>query len=125
MLQMVNSPPAEGAPSDEETTEEHIALFYTSEFKRNVRRLAKKYRRIRQDIQPIIEQLPEGQTPGTQIPRVSYPVFKVRTKNSDAQRGTSGGYRMLYSKSEQGDIAPEAIRQIIEEYGADEAQEES
>lgn len=28
----------------------------------------------------------------------------------------------LYSKTEQGDIAPEAIRQIIESYEADQAQ---
>ncbi len=56
-----------------------------------------------------------------------FEVFKVRAPNSDASRGKSGGYRVIYfvkseselvlvtvySKTEQGDIVPEDIRQII------------
>jgi hypothetical protein len=61
------------------------------------------------------------------VPQVRYEVFKVRAKNSDARKGKSGGYRLIYyiksgsevvlvtvySKTEQADIAPEDIRQII------------
>ena len=36
---------------------------FTPEFKRNLRQLAKKYRQIRSDIQPIIDVLLAGQRP--------------------------------------------------------------
>lgn len=63
---------------------------FTPEFKRNVRQLAKKYRRIRLDIQPIIDALVAGELPGDHVQGVGFPVYKVRVRNSDAQRGKSG-----------------------------------
>jgi mRNA-degrading endonuclease RelE of RelBE toxin-antitoxin system len=65
-----------------------------------------------------------------QIPGVGYAVFKLRVRNSDTQKGKSGGYRLIYYvktetgiilltvyvKSEQVDIAAEDIRNIITEY---------
>jgi mRNA-degrading endonuclease RelE of RelBE toxin-antitoxin system len=33
---------------------------------------------------------------GDQIPGVGYSVFKVRIKNSNNQKGKSGGYRFIY-----------------------------
>lgn len=107
-----------------------LEIVFTPEFKRNVRRLARKYRRIRSDVAPVIKQLERGETPGDQIQRIGYAVFKVRIRNTDAQRGKSGGYRMLYyvrtadqvilvtiySKSEQGDLAAAEIRRIISNY---------
>ncbi len=49
-------------------------------FNRNLRALAKKYHSIRNDIQPVIEQLQQGELPGDQIPGVGYTVFKLRAK---------------------------------------------
>ncbi len=108
-----------------------ISIEFTPEFKRNVRTLAKSYRSIRSDIDPFIKQLQNGETPGDQIPRVEYTVYKVRLGNSDAQKGKRGGYRVIYylktpstiilvtiySKLEQGDISSEAIQNAIEELG--------
>jgi mRNA-degrading endonuclease YafQ of YafQ-DinJ toxin-antitoxin module len=37
-----------------------MQITYTSEFKRNVRQLVKKYRKIRFYIEPVIEQLQSG-----------------------------------------------------------------
>ncbi len=34
-----------------------ITIYFTPEFKRNLRTLAKKYRHIREDIEPIIHTL--------------------------------------------------------------------
>src|SRR4051812_47173090 len=104
-----------------------VQITFTPEFKRNLRQLAKKYRHIKSDLQPVIDQLVSGSKPGDQVPGVRYEVFKVRAKNSDASRGKSGGYRLIYyvksetervlvtiySKTEQADIAPEEIREII------------
>ncbi len=99
-------------------------------FDRNLRALARKYRSIRNDIQPVIEQLEQGELPGDRIPGIGYAVFKLRVRNSDTQKGKSGGYRLIYyvktktgiilltvyAKSEQVDIAAEDIRNIITEY---------
>lgn len=107
-----------------------VEVVFTPEFKRNLRQLAKKYRQIKSDIQPLLDKLMQGQTPGDQIPGVQYTVFKVRIKNSDSHKGKSGGYRIIYqqastllivlvtiySKTEQADIAPHEIRQIILDY---------
>ena len=107
-----------------------VQVSFTPEFKRNVRQLAKKYRYIRSDIQPVIEQLESGQTPGDQIRRTHYTVFKVRIKNTDIKKGKRSGYRMIYyfkpresvvlitiySKTEQGDISSDSIRRIIADF---------
>lgn len=104
-----------------------IEVRITNRFEREVRQLAKRYRRIRIDIQPIIDQLESGELPGDQIPGMSYTLFKVRVKNSDIQKGKSGGYRIiyylkteaqillvtLYSKSDKPDITADEVREII------------
>jgi mRNA-degrading endonuclease RelE of RelBE toxin-antitoxin system len=69
---------------------------FTPEFKRNLHALAKKYRHIRSDLEPIIERLRNGERPGDRIPGVAYAVYKVRVRNRDTGKGTRGGYRLLY-----------------------------
>lgn len=114
--------PNEHAPS--------IKVAFTPEFKRNLRALAKKYRHIRSDVQPIIDQIQAGEVVGDQIPQVKYTVFKVRVRNSDIRKGKRSGYRFIYylktqtevilvtiySKLEQSDISAEQIRQILRAY---------
>ncbi|NWG15915.1 MAG: type II toxin-antitoxin system RelE/ParE family toxin [Chloroflexi bacterium] len=98
-------------------------------FKRNIKRLAKKYPNIRRDVSTITDRLARGETPGDQIIGTGYTVYKVRVANSDAQRGTRGGYRIIYyihlptllllvtiyTKSQQEDISPDELRGITEE----------
>ncbi len=107
-----------------------IEVEASATFNRNLRTLAKKYRSIRSDVQPIIEQLERGELPGEEIPGIGYEVFKLRIRNSDVQKGKSGGYRLIYyvktatgiilltiyTKSEQADIPADSIRSIIAEY---------
>src|SRR5579872_2000092 len=81
-----------------------LRVTFTPEFKRNLRQLAKKYRHIKSDLQPILDQLASGSKPGDQIPGVRYEVFKVRAKNSDAARGKSGGYRLIYHVKSETDV---------------------
>ena len=68
-----------------------IQVEVSPTFKRNIRTLTKKYRSIRNDIQPIIEQLERGELLGDQIPEVGYAVFKLRVRNSDIQN-SNGNY---------------------------------
>jgi mRNA-degrading endonuclease RelE of RelBE toxin-antitoxin system len=83
-----------------------IQVEATAKFQRNLRLLAKKYRSIRNDIQPIIEQLQLGELPGDQIPGIGYTIFKLRVKNSDIQKGKSGGYRVIYYVKYDRDFLP-------------------
>lgn len=105
------------------------SIEFTSEFKRNLKSLSKKYRNIRSDVEPVIAQLQKGSLPGDQIPRTGYALFKVRIQNRDTRKGKRGGYRLIYylktaehiflltiySKLDQADISPEQLRRIIEE----------
>ena len=73
-----------------------ISIYLTSRFKKDISKLAKRFRSIRQDLAPLIDQLQGGETPGDLISGVKYQIFKVRLKNSDIQKGKSAGYRILY-----------------------------
>ena len=55
-----------------------IQVEASPNFNRNLRSLAKKYRSIRNDIQPVIEQLERGELLGDQISGIGYEVFKLR-----------------------------------------------
>ncbi|MBK7996295.1 MAG: type II toxin-antitoxin system RelE/ParE family toxin [Blastocatellia bacterium] len=79
-----------------------ISIEYTGEFKRNIRQLAKKYRRIKTDLQELLDELVKGHKPGDQIKGVNEEVFKARVRNTDSAKGKSGGYRVIYQyKNEQ------------------------
>lgn len=107
-----------------------VTVIALPTFTRNIRTLKKKYRSILEDLQPVIEQLENGETPGDPIPDLGYTVFKVRVRNTDSQKGKSGGYRLiyylkttasillltLYTKSDQDDVAAPDLRGIIENY---------
>lgn len=107
-----------------------IPVFFTHEFKRNLRQLAKKYRHIQKDIEPTLGALQAGHLPGDQIPGIAFEIYKVRARNADSAKGKSGGYRIIYqktrdnaivlltiySKTEQSDISPQEIQSIINYY---------
>jgi addiction module RelE/StbE family toxin len=73
-----------------------VLVNFTDDFQRRLRNLFKKYRKIRADIQPVIEQLQAGNFVGDQITGTGYTVFKVRVRNSDIEKGKSSGYRLIY-----------------------------
>ena len=111
-----------------------VQLKFTALFKRRLKGLAKKYRQIQADIQPVLDQIIQGNFIGDQITGTQYIVYKVRAKNSDAQVGKSGGYRLIYqvesptqvvlhliySKSEQANVSTEEIQTAIAQYQTDE-----
>lgn len=113
-----------------------VSIRFSDEFEEKLYRLSKKYRHIRSDIQPIIEQLQESNFIGDRIPGIgeNYVILKVRVKNSDIQKGKNAGYRLIYqiesqasillltiySKSEREDISPNEIQSILAEFYYDE-----
>ena len=78
----------------------------------------------------MLDSLQSGHLMGDQISGTGYTVFKVRLKNSDIKKGKNAGYRVLYqlkdftyillvviySKSDQSNIATDKIRAIIESF---------
>ncbi|WP_289501423.1 type II toxin-antitoxin system RelE/ParE family toxin [Gloeocapsopsis sp. IPPAS B-1203] len=113
-----------------DSLESLVQLTFTSLFKRRLKGLAKRYRRIQTDIQPVLDNLHLANFIGEQVSGTKYTVYKVRARNSDAQSGKSGGYRLIYqiespasvilhliyAKSEQATITAEEIQQLIESY---------
>ena len=107
-----------------------IDIALTPRFKADLRDLNKRYRSIRTDLQPLIKQLQAGEIPGDRVTGLTYPVFKVRLKNSNIQKGKSSGYRVIYylkteekivlttiySKSEFTDVSNDTIKAAIAGY---------
>ncbi len=103
-----------------------LSIDFQSQFKF----LKKRYRKIKVDIQSTLDDLESGKTPGDQFSGIDSIVMKVRVKNSDIQKGKSGGYRLIYwivspelivlldiySKSDQENITLNEVRQIIKNF---------
>ncbi len=107
-----------------------IEIRLTIDFQSQFKFLKKRYRKIKSDIQSTLDALASGETPGDQFSGIDAIVMKVRIKNSDIQKGKSGGYRLIYwiaspelivmldiySKSDQENITLNEVRQIIKNF---------
>ncbi|MEH1836292.1 MAG: type II toxin-antitoxin system RelE/ParE family toxin [Nostoc sp.] len=116
-----------------------VFIDLTPEYKQNLGDLSKRFRNIRSDVQPIIEQLQQGNIVddaygGLRL-RIGgigkdYIIYKVRVRNSSIQKGKSAGYRLIYqvesptnillltiySKSDQEDIGANQILNIVADF---------
>ena len=111
------------------TNEPSVRVVATPHFNRSFKQLRKKYRRIEADLKPLIARLESGETPGDPVQGVKSAVYKVRLPSSDAQRGKSGGYRVIYyvktanflflveiyAKSQRADIGMNELRRLVDE----------
>lgn len=107
-----------------------LSVLLTPQFKKDLKQLAKRYRSIREDLDPQIERLKSGELTGDPVVGFSHAVFKLRIKNSDIKKGKSSGYRIIYymktdtsivlitiySKSDQADISNKVIENIINNF---------
>lgn len=87
------------------TNSKMFKIYFSEHFKRQLKKLKKKYPHIADDLLAIIE--PFDLKKGISIGRS---IFKIRIPSSDMQRGKSGGFRAylyLYLKKEL--IAPLSI----------------
>ncbi|MFV0346856.1 MAG: type II toxin-antitoxin system RelE/ParE family toxin [Bacteroidales bacterium] len=97
----------------------------TESFERKIKRLAKKYRSIKSDLLPIIDELCEQPRLGISIGKDCY---KIRVTISSKGRGKSGGAHLIifvritketvylldiYDKSEQETITDKEIEILI------------
>ncbi|MEH2116428.1 type II toxin-antitoxin system RelE/ParE family toxin [Nostoc sp.] len=113
-----------------------VLIRFSDEFEQEFYRLSKRFRNIRSDVQPIIEQLQQGNIVGIRIAGIGeeYIIYKVRVRNSHIQKGKSAGYRLnyqvesptsillltIYSKSDREDIGVNEIREILADFDSGE-----
>jgi mRNA-degrading endonuclease RelE of RelBE toxin-antitoxin system len=98
-------------------------------FKRELKRLKKKYPSLLQDVADLATDLAENPTQGTGLGQQCY---KIRLAISSKQQGKSGGARVItcvvavaekvtllsiYDKSEQADIPIKLLQQLLKEAG--------
>ncbi len=103
-----------------------IEIFYTQRFQKDLKRLYKKNKQIRQDIDGLVETLRENPRLGTSL---GNNLFKIRVKDSSSGKGKSGGYRVItyfltknewlylmtmYSKTERATISEQEIKVILD-----------
>jgi mRNA-degrading endonuclease RelE of RelBE toxin-antitoxin system len=67
----------------------------TQRFDRSVKRLQKRYPRLKIDLVAIFAAIETDPSIGVVIPK-DYNIRKVRVPSSDMQEGKSGGFRLLY-----------------------------
>jgi len=101
-----------------------------SSFDRAVKRLAKKYRHVKQDLRGLVGVLVENPFVGDAIPGFAHEVWKIRLASSDMHSGKRSGYRVIYAvdqesevcyllfvyaKPERGDMTAGEIEVLLEE----------
>jgi len=62
-------------------------------FKRDFKKLAKKYKKLDDDVKKVILELRENPKAGTYL---QYNCYKIRMVNSSTSTGKSGGFRVIY-----------------------------
>ncbi len=102
----------------------------TDVFIKNIKKLSKKYRRIKKDFLPFLEELEAGQFIGYPISGFDNEIYKVRVPSSDQQKGKSRGFRLIYytilenkeiilltmyAKAKQSNIQKNEIQKILDQ----------
>lgn len=69
-------------------------------FRRRLKKLSKKYRRIEEDYKSLIETLENNPSEGDAIPGFGNKIYKIRMRSSNMKRGKRGGFRVIYYLSD-------------------------
>jgi len=74
----------------------NFKFVVTEVFNRQVKKLAKRYPKIKIDLQNFKQDFNAGRVTGQAIPGLKHKVYKARMKSTNMQRGKRGGYRVIY-----------------------------
>jgi mRNA-degrading endonuclease RelE of RelBE toxin-antitoxin system len=69
-------------------------------FKRRLKKLSKKYRRIGEDYNSLIGILENNPMKGDAIQGFGNKIYKIRMRSSNMKRGKRGGFRVIYYLSD-------------------------
>lgn len=100
-------------------------------FQRDYKRLIRKYRRLPNDLTPLIEILETGDfSAHDAVKGFAHKIYKARVRSSDQAKGKSGGFRVIYyvvtknkevflltmyAKARQENIDTKAIKKLMED----------
>lgn len=68
----------------------------STSFDRSIKKLFKKYPKVKQDCLKLLEKLEQGIFDDDKIQGFSGNIFKVRIGSTDQKKGKSGGFRVIY-----------------------------
>ncbi len=105
-------------------------VVFAPSFKRSIKKLKKRYRHVKSDVHSALQVLLQTPRLGVVIPGSSG-IRKLRLRNTDAGKGKSGGYRLLYyledepeqiiyllllyAKSDRVNIPPQELNALLDE----------
>ena len=106
-----------------------MEIILTDRFNSLVKKLGRRYRRVADDVDGLLDDLEDGRKPGDKIPGVGgAEVYKVRLQNTSARLSKRDGFRVVYhvgemaitllvicQKPECADVQPVRIRQLMNE----------
>jgi len=110
----------------------NLKIISLDSFKRDVKKLLKKYKKLPSDLKNLQEELLRNPRAGIEL---SNNCFKIRLANSSTPTGKSGGFRIIsyyldknnniylltiYSKTELENISHEKILSILSDFNLDE-----
>ncbi len=98
----------------------------TPRFEKDVKKLHKRFPKIKEDLMQLITELKTNPTMGTHL---GENIYKIRLQNSSVSSGKSGGFRVIsyyfvadvlylvtmYSKSDRETILDKELKKIIQE----------
>lgn len=99
-------------------------IYYTPEFEKQLKRLAKKYKSLGKDLSALVKELENNPITGTSLGNNCY---KIRLAISSKGKGKSGGARVItcvivtqhevyladiYDKSEQENISDKRLKEL-------------
>jgi len=100
-----------------------------SYFRRDIKKLLKKYPNIHKNCLPLLDQLEKGVFEGDKLQGFDNKMFKARVGSSDQKKGKRGGFRVIYyvsapkkivylfsiyAKAKQENIAKSKIEKILQ-----------
>jgi len=107
-------------------------VFFTEPFEKCLKKLAKKYKHIKKDIEELSSFLEGYPDTGVAIPSYNHKVWKIRWKSRDMARGKRGSYRivyfweskdnkiyllLIYVKTKMGEITKKELEKALKEAG--------
>jgi len=104
-------------------------LFTIPAFDKAVRRLSRKYRRIKVDLERLAVELQANPFAGVAISGYGHQIWKIRLVSIDMRAGKRGGYRVIYAldqgeracyllyiypKPDKADVTAEEIEKMLQ-----------
>ena len=106
-------------------------IKYSDNFLKEAKKLSKKFKLLKQDLQDAVQEIVSQQDLGVYI---GYSLYKKRIKNSSIPTGKSGGFRIIiykklesstvlisiYAKTNQDTISDDELKSLVKEFIANE-----